>query len=110
MDRGWASDGRQRQLIGAFFVAFETVSPVARKSDLREIVRHRRRLGSTVDDEGFAEVSAGVNSVNEPLVVDVLRRHWPFGCLSFISIGMVGIVTHHAEFGVVALVAMQLEL
>src|SRR6266576_2933845 len=91
-------------------MALETIAPVPWKSDFTEVVRYRRRLRAAVDNERFAEIPARMNSVDKPFVVHVLRRHRPFGGFAFIRIGVICIVAHDAELGVVALLAMQLQL
>src|SRR3989442_3840848 len=51
-----------------------------------------------------------MDPMNEPVVMDDLRRHRFFGGLSLVRIGVVGVVTHDAEFGVISLFSVRLEL
>lgn len=101
---------RQRNFIGAFLVAFETVSPIAGKANPAEIHRHGLRCGTTINNKRLAQVSARMDSMHEPFVVYVFRRHRPVGGFSFVGVGMVGVVTHDTELGIVSLLAMELQL
>ena len=42
--------------------------------------------------------------------MDVLRRQRPVGGLPFVCVGMIGVVAHDAELGVVSLLAVHLQL
>ena len=91
-------------------MALETVAPISWKANSAKIHWHWTRRGSTVKDKRLAQVSPRVNTVNEPFVMDVLRRQRPVGGLPFVCVGMIGVVAHDAELGVVSLLAVHLQL
>ena len=97
-------------LVGAGFVAFETVSPVTGKTNFAKIYRHRARRRPAVNDERLAQSLPGVNPVDEPLVVDVFRRHRTLRGFALVRVGVIRVVAHDAEFRVVPLLAVGLEL
>src|ERR1043166_2323538 len=51
-----------------------------------------------------------MNAMNKPLVMDIFRRHRPFGGFSLIHIGVIDVVTHNAELSVVSLLSVRLQL
>ena len=81
-------------------MAFSAVSAVAGKTNVGKFDGAGLRRGSTVNDERLAQLIAGMNPVDEALVVDVFRRQGAFRRLSLVAIGLCGVVAHDAKFGV----------
>src|SRR4030095_5161399 len=91
-------------------MALETVAAISWKANSAKMHRHCARRRSTVNDKRLAQVSPRVNAVNESFVMHVLRRHRPLGGLPLVCVGMIGVVAHDAELGIVSLLSVQLQL
>ncbi len=107
-DRCRKNAGGQRQFIGALLMAFETIPSIPGEANLTKIYRHRLRGGPPINNKRFAEIPARMDSVDESLVMNALRRYGSFGRFSLIFIRVGRVMAHDAKFGVVALFAVRL--
>src|SRR5262245_4104432 len=96
----------QRRLIGAGHVALHAVSPITRKANVGEIYRPGLGRWSTVYNEGFSSSRACMNSVDQPLVVDILRWHRPLDGFALIVVGVGCVMTQDTVLSVAPRLAM----
>ena len=96
----------QRRLIGAGHVALNAISPIARKANVGKIYRPGLGRWPTVYNEGFSSSRAYMNSVDQPLVVNILRRHRPLDGFPLIVVGIRCVMTQDTELSVAPRLAM----
>src|SRR5207237_8631177 len=91
-------------------MAFETIPSIPGEANLTKIYRHRLRGGPPINNKRFAEIPARVDSVDESLGMNALRRYGRFGRCSLIFIRVGRGMAHDAQFGLVPLFPLRPQL